>query len=66
MVIAIVVLSILFVICAAGWFFRYITATTLLWYLQEKNYPFPTDEEVKKGNRFVVEHFFKDLFGSKH
>lgn len=37
----------------------------LLWYLQEKNCPFPTQEESRKGSQFVVERIIKDFFGGK-
>lgn len=60
-----VILSGLLTVCIVGWFMQRISTMTLLWYLQEKNCPFPTGEELKKGSRFVVEHMLKDFFGGK-
>ena len=59
------VLGVVAVICAAGWLVNRVNTMALLWYLQEKNYPFPTNEDLKKGSKYVVEHMVKDLFGSK-
>ena len=52
-------------ICAAGWLFSRISTMTLIWYLQEKNVPFPSNEDLKRGSKFVVEHMFRDLLGGE-
>lgn len=49
------------IICAVGWLIRYINAATLIWYIQEKEIPLPSDSEMKAGTRFVIEHMFKDF-----
>ncbi|SCI95044.1 Uncharacterised protein [uncultured Butyricicoccus sp.] len=61
----IAVLLILTGVCAIGWFAQYVSTASLLWYLQEKNCPFPTQEESRKGSQFVVERIIKDFFGGK-
>ena len=60
-----IILVILLILCVRGWFSNYVSATTLLWYLQEKNCPFPTEDEVKRGSQFVMKHILSDLFGNK-
>ena len=52
-------------ICAAGWLSSRIDTMTLLWYLQEKNVPFPSNEDLKRGSKFVVEHMLRDLLGGE-
>lgn len=59
------ILGLLAAICAAGWLLQRISTMSLLWYLQEKNCPFPSSEEMKKGSRYVAEHMFRDVFGGK-
>lgn len=61
MVTALIILAVIAIVCAVGWFFRYITSCTLMWYLQEREIPFPSKEELKKGNDFVIRHIFKLL-----
>lgn len=61
-----IVLSCLVIVCAAGWLLNRLSAATLLWYLQEKNCPFPSDEEMRKGSRFVLEHMIKDFLKGKN
>lgn len=56
-----IVLSLLVIVCAAGWLLDRLSTATLLWYLQEKNCPFPSNEEMRSGSRFVLEHMIKDF-----
>lgn len=53
------------VACAVEWLLSRISIMTLLWYLQEKSYPLPNDEELKEGTQYVVKHIITDLFGAK-
>ena len=53
------------VICGCGWLSSHISVLSLLWYLQEKNVPFPSGEEMKTGTNWAASHFFKDLFARK-
>lgn len=43
------------------WFVEKVANASLLWYLTEKNIPFPSDEDMKKGASYAVKHFFDDL-----
>ena len=57
------------VIAAIGWIkwlMQYISALTLVWYLTEKDFPLPSDEDMKQGSRYVVSHLFTDLCSGKH
>lgn len=54
------------IICAIGWFASKVSAAGILWYLNEKGYPFPSDEEMKKGTQWAAEHIIKDAFRGKH
>lgn len=53
------------IVCAVEWLLSRISIMTLLWYLQEKNYPLPTGEELKEGTQYAVKHIITDLFGAK-
>lgn len=56
-----VVLGMTTVVCAVGWLTRYISAATLIWYMKQKNIPFPSKAEMRRGSEWVVSHMFKDL-----
>lgn len=43
------------------WFVEKVANASLLWYLTEKNIPFPCDADMKKGAEYAVKHFFDDL-----
>lgn len=43
------------------WFVEKVANASLLWYLTEKNIPFPCDADIKKGAEYAVKHFFDDL-----
>lgn len=58
-------MGVIMVRCAVGWLSRYISNAALLWYIQEKKVPLPSDEEMKEGTRFVVEHMVSDFFPGK-
>lgn len=54
---------ILLILLLAGcflWGLAYkVSAAAMIWYLDEKKIPFPTDEDLRKGTRYAVEHLFK-------
>ncbi|WP_418705308.1 hypothetical protein [Anaerotignum faecicola] len=47
------------IICAVGWVSTRISLITVLWYMSEKEYPFPSGEDMKKGTEYAVKHFFR-------
>lgn len=63
---AAIVLAVVAGICALGWLTRYISTAVLLWYLQEKNIPFPSEEDMRSGAKWVVSHVVRDLFCRKN
>lgn len=63
---AAIVLAVVAGICAIGWLTRYISTATLLWYLQEKGIPLPSEKEMKAGTEWVVSHMVRDLFCRKN
>ena len=48
-----------------NWLARYISCAALLWYIQEKGLPLPSDEDMKTGTRWAVEHILKDFSKGK-
>ena len=64
MLILILVMGVAVVVCGIGWLTNSISARMLLWYMDEHHFPFPSDEEMKRGTRWVANHMLKDLFGS--
>ncbi len=61
----ITVLLCILAVCAVGWLTQYISTAALMWYIQEKNVPLPSDEEMKEGTRYVTKHLVNDLFRGK-
>ncbi len=59
-----IILLIIIAICARGWFLQRISTMSLLWYMQEKNCPLPSENELEKSSRAVVQHMVKDFFGN--
>lgn len=57
------ILGIIAAFCGIGWIKQYISNAVLLWYLQEKDCPFPTQEELKRGSQWVTTHILRDLIG---
>lgn len=47
------------IICAAGWVVTRVSLITVLWYMNERKYPFPNDAEMKKGTKYAIKHFLK-------
>ena len=58
-------IGVLLIVCAFGWLIQRINTMILLWYLQEKDVPFPNDEDMRRGSTYVVRHMLSDLLGSK-
>jgi hypothetical protein len=53
-------------IAALGWGIKNRIAmnvghAALLWYIQEKGLPLPTEKDLEAGTRYAVEHFKKDF-----
>lgn len=46
-------------ISGIGWLTRYISTKALLYYLEQKGYPLPTDQEIKECTQTVAKHTFK-------
>lgn len=59
------VLGVAVLVFSIGWLSQRITNMILLWYLQEKNCPLPSDEEMKRGQEWVVSHVVKELFDKR-
>ena len=55
------ILIIITIICAFGWLVQRISNMILLRYLQEKNYPLPSNEDMERGQKWVVKHMLNDL-----
>lgn len=47
------------IICAVGWVVTRVSLITVLWYMNERKYPFPNDAEMKKGTKYAIKHFLK-------
>lgn len=58
----IAILTVLAVICVAGWYTRYISCMTLLYYIGKKGYEFPSDEEIKECTACVEKRIWKMMF----
>lgn len=55
----VVFLSVLLIICAIGWYTRYISCMTILYYIGKKGYEYPSDEEIKECTACVERHLWK-------
>lgn len=49
------------VICAVGWFTRYISCTAMIYYIEKNGYKQPNSEEMEECTRTVVKHMMKSL-----
>lgn len=54
-----VVFVITTMICAAGWLSRYISCMAILYYIAEKGYKLPSDDDIKECTHEAVKHLFK-------
>lgn len=52
-------------VSSIGWFTQRVSTATLLWYLEQKKIPFPSDEEMRRGSEWVTSHMVKDLLSWK-
>ena len=55
----VVFLSVLLIICAVGWYTRYISCMTLLYYIGNKGYEYLNDEEIKACTACVERRLWK-------
>lgn len=55
----VVFLSVLLIICAIGWYTRYISCMTLLYYIGNKGYEYPSAEEIKECTACVEKRLWK-------
>lgn len=60
MVTAILIIAV--AVCAIGWGVNRVNALMLLWYLDKKRVPYPSEKEMDEGTRWVVSHMIEDLF----
>lgn len=54
-----IILSVALIICAAGWHIRYISYMALLYYIEKKDYEFPSEEEIKECTAYVTRCLIK-------
>jgi len=47
------------VICASGWFIRYISTAAFAYYLETKGYPQPNEQEIRECTQWVIKQIFK-------
>lgn len=50
-------------VCAVGWLRACLSLYAVLWYLNQKNVPYPSDEEMDRGTKWAAEHMVRDLLG---
>lgn len=53
------------IICAIRWWSNYIATRIMMWYLVDKNLPLPTQEDIDRGRKFVVENICNDILREK-
>ena len=54
-----IVLGVLVVICAVGWFRQRLALKTLAEYMKRKQYPAPTDAEVADCVRYALKNIWR-------
>lgn len=52
-------------VCAIGWLSEHVSLLAVLWYLEEKKIPFPSEEEMKRGCKWATRHLVSDLTGRR-
>lgn len=60
-----VILSLVIALCAFKWFIWRIHVMALMGYIQKKDIPLPTEEELEEEIRWVGRHMINDLLGQK-
>lgn len=53
------VFAITTIICAIGWLSRYISCMAILYYIAEKGYKLPNDDDIRECTHEAVKHLFK-------
>lgn len=56
-----IVLVVALIICALGWYTRYMSYMALLYYIGKKGYEFPSEDEIKECTGYVT----KRLLGGR-
>ena len=59
---AIAILAAIALYCAFRWLTQYICTTAILWYMEKKNVPFPSERELREGMQWVIQRILCDLF----
>ena len=52
-------------VCAMGWLVEHVSLLSMLWYLEDKKIPFPSEEEMKRGSKWAVRHLLSEVFGKR-
>lgn len=42
----------------------YVSLYAILWYLDQKNVPYPSDEEMDRGVKWAASHMARDILGT--
>lgn len=52
-------MAVAIIVCLIGWFNRYVNTCALIYYMTEKKYTLPTENELKECTLYVVKHLIK-------
>ncbi len=58
----IIILTVVAVVCAAGWYTRYISYMAILYYIGRKGYEFPDEEEIRECTACVEKYLWRVRF----
>ena len=56
-----IVFAVTTVVWAVGWLTAKVSLYAILWYLEQKNVPAPSDEEMERGTRWAAANLARDL-----
>lgn len=56
-----VVFAVAAAVCAVGWLTAKVSVLALLWYLEQKKIPAPSDEEMERGAKWAAVNLVQDL-----
>ncbi len=56
-----IVFAVTTAVCAIGWLTSKVSVYALLWYMEQKNVPAPSDEELERGTKWAVANLTRDL-----
>lgn len=57
-----VIFAVAAAVCAVGWLTAKVSVLALLLYLEQKNVPAPSDEEMERGTKWAAANLARDLF----